>query len=773
MLVSGGLFPFLAVLLCGSTLAGAAEPKEPNTQADRPASSGIPGIPAIHIGTVEVAADSALARHEHPRLLFTIADVPGIRARIAKPGLREIYGRLKQTVDAQMAQGTERVRSVGAARMLVPLGLLYYLTGEARYGEACRALTVQAPFGVYCTEGAYGYDLTYDLLSPEERRQCEKKMLEHIARPYPDGSVFTQCVALWGGGNQDERVARKLSEMRAWCLQRKAYLNEWAADRGGDGNSHGYIGQHEYVGTMGAFQAWRAATGEDWFEGFNWAKTMGPYYVYHLLPNRRLTVNIGINSWGGRHAPIETGAEDFVSIAQAKWQCGLTGWWTRNIVCGDTAYYNILDHDWGMVLFYDPSVPDIAPDQFPPDRLFRTRGYVCMRSDWGEDATFVHFHCGRFETDSRNHGDNNSFIIYRRAYLACDSGTRGLNNPEQKQYSDGKHHESYFAQTIAHNSITVGTNSDPSPLCHTVFGGQVSRVPMDWLKKYGLPPKDENRWNRQAGVIAAYETTPEFCYAVGDARCSYDPEVVQAFTRQFLYVRPGVVVIFDRVRAARPLDVKRWYLHTMAKPECLDGQLTPDPSLHREGHFLAQGRVLRTAHGGSALFSTTLLPRNATIRVLGGKGHQFEVAGENYDMYDTWWQKVGTPEYQEDIGLGWWRVEVEPPRPQAEDVFLHVLWVTDDQVSKMFPVETVENEGQAGARFTADGMDVEVLFATTGEVGARLKLAARGKPICDRSLAKGVEDDYRKWSRNGRFSAWLTNAPMRAVVGKLDPISGN
>ena len=244
--------------------------------------------------------------------------------------------------------------------------------------------------------------------------------------------------------------------------------------------------------------------------------------------------------------------------------------------------------------------------------------------------------------------------------------------------------------------------------------------------------------------------------------------MVEAFTRQFLYVRPGVVVIFDRVRAKRPLEIKRWYLHTMAQPQCLDGPLTPDLSVHPEGHFRAQGRVLRTAHGGSALFSRTLLPRDATIRMLGGKGHQFEVAGENYDMYEACWQKVGTPEYQEEIGLEWWRVEVEPPRPQAEDVFLHVLWVTDDRIGEMFPVQTLEKEGWAGARFTADGTDVEVLFATTGEVNARLKLAGQGKPICDRPLANAVKDDYRQWSRDARFPAWLTNAPMRAVVGRLE-----
>ncbi len=310
-----------------------------------PAGEALDTAPATtQIGGIELPLASALARHEHPRLLFTKAEVPGIRARIAKPALAGIYARLKKTVDEQLAGGMARVQSQGAARMLVPLGLLYHLTGELKYGQACRELTLKASFGVYATEGVYGYDLVYDLLSPEERRQCEEKMLAYIQRPYPDGNVFIQCVALWGSGNQDDLVARKLAQMHAWCLKRKEYLNAWAADRGGDGNSHGYIGQHEYVGTMGAFQAWRAATGEDWFEGFNWAKTMGPYYVYHLLPNRRLTVNIGINSWGARHAPIETGAEDFVALAQANLLVGGIGFRKRALQRARVALQVVVAH---------------------------------------------------------------------------------------------------------------------------------------------------------------------------------------------------------------------------------------------------------------------------------------------------------------------------------------------------------------------------------------------------------------------------------------------
>ena len=211
--------------------------------------------------------------------------------------------------------------------------------------------------------------------------------------------------------------------------------------------------------------------------------------------------------------------------------------------------------------------------------------------------------------------------------------------------------------------------------------------------------------------------------------------------------------------------MKRWYLHAMEQPEGVDGQLKADRSVHPQGHFVAAGQTLRASHGGSALFCKTLLPRNATIRVLGGKGHQFEVAGENYDMYDTWWQKVGTPAYQEEIGIGGWRVEVEPPAPQPEDIFLHVLWAADDTAQTMCPVETIEEASQAGARFAVNGVEVKVTFATTGDVGGHITLLQNGKSIDDRPLANGVEDSYQKWSSDPRFQARMTNPYMRAGIG--------
>jgi len=45
--------------------------------------------PTVTIGGVQVPADCALAKKEHPRLLFTKADIPRLRARLQHPERRQ------------------------------------------------------------------------------------------------------------------------------------------------------------------------------------------------------------------------------------------------------------------------------------------------------------------------------------------------------------------------------------------------------------------------------------------------------------------------------------------------------------------------------------------------------------------------------------------------------------------------------------------------------------------------------------------------------------
>jgi hypothetical protein len=716
----------------------------------------------IQVGRLQVPAGAPLARNEHPRLLFKKADIPKLRERVRQAGCREDYELLKRTLDDGLRKGSERARGA-----LAPLCLVYYVTGDKSYADAAkRWLLEKGDFGVYATLGLYAYDMLYDDLTPQERRQCEEKSLRFLReQKWRQSAAFLHALAIYGCGLDDAYVAQRLGELHNWMVERKIHLNDWAADRGGDGNSHGYIGQHEYVGTMGAFQAWQCSSGEDWFEDFTWAKHMPQYYIYHYLPGRKDTAHIGINCWGGNSYPDETGANNFCNIGEAQWKDGLARWWLDNVIAGRRHDYEIYETLWGRILWMDYSIPPIAPSQFPPTMLFRTRGYVCMRSDWSSDGIFAHFHCGRFESDSRNNADNNSFMIYRRGYLACDTGTRGINNPEQKDMSDGRHHDRYFSRTIAHNSITVGTDLIEGNAWRDWCGGQISRPAREWLKRWGLPINEKTLYEPDAGSMVAYETHPLYDYAAGDASRSYSPDYVTSFARQFVYIRPNLFYIFDRVASVREKDPKRWYLHSMGEPKCLDGKEEPDTSIHTEGHWLFDGRTIALSNNGSKLFCKTLLPERAIIRKIGGKGHQFEINGENYDMYDAWYARVGKP-FIERIGLGWWRIEVEPEIKTTSDTLLHVLEVADEGKREMWPVKLVREGDRVGAEVQTTDSVCTVLFRTAGPVGGRITIRRQGRVLVDSSLADDVQDHYDNWKSDPRYDAWTNDPHYRAAMSR-------
>ena len=79
----------------------------------------------VTIGGVELPADCALARKEHPRLLFTKADLPRLRARLKHPRIAAELENAKQLAAENKA---------GA----ILLGVLYYLTEEQKYIEEAK-----------------------------------------------------------------------------------------------------------------------------------------------------------------------------------------------------------------------------------------------------------------------------------------------------------------------------------------------------------------------------------------------------------------------------------------------------------------------------------------------------------------------------------------------------------------------------------------------------------------------------------------------------------
>jgi heparin/heparan-sulfate lyase len=467
---------------------------------------------------------------------------------------------------------------------------------------------------------------------------------------------------------------------------------------------------------------------------------------------------------------------------------------------------------WGKLLWYDPELPPVEPASIPPARLFPENGHAVMRSDWSPDATYALFRCGRFgEIDGnwgRNNADNLHFLIGKKGILAADTGAvHSLNNAalgfagSQAPNDAVPHRSEYARQTIAHNSITVGRE----PIVHVDWRGQPTRDVVrrggqspiqdkSWWALWGIPKPAQDARAFKEGQIVAYETSPLFDYAAGDATHSYPPTRVKSITRQFVYLRPDAFVVFDRVEAAEPGLETIWNLHALYEPKW-NGERAPDTSLPPEKQLILSddgktavpnpkpgGRFVHT--GGDTftvddqwpgmqgrLFVRPLLPEPQAriVRTIGGAWHEFEVDGVNYGPTEATYAKhkggANGHNRENTLGVEGWRIEVEPKGAPQSSMFLTVLFASDQKTQQMPPVERVEEAGQVGAKVTLGDKSYRVTFATAGPVAGRMAITQRGKAILDRALAEKVEDNYRKWSEDPRYRAWTTRPEYKNFIG--------
>jgi len=406
-----------------------------------------------------------------------------------------------------------------------------------------------------------------------------------------------------------------------------------------------------------------------------------------------------------------------------------------------------------------------------------------MRSDWGEDATVALFRCGRFgEIDSpngRNQSDNLHFIIYKNGYLAPDTGCVHAGNEINWRMRDAQRLNfglvepsnlyNYGRQTIAHNSITVGRGlyevrgPGNRVMFTSVRGGQCLQQKPEWFRAWGVEETWRYPSSFKEGEITAYSTSPEYDYACGDATYSYPPERVKKITRQFVYLKPDLFVIFDRVTPADPkLDVI-WNLHAYTRP-AWNGKT--EPVAGKEGHFLhAGGDTFTTTNPAGAFLETRLLlPAEAdrVVRTIGGKGHDFEADGVNYGVTEETYRLLDERKGDGGLeGVGGWRIEVQPNRVDGEVHYLHVLRVGAPIAGAKAPLEAtlLKQPGRTGVNIRLRATEAAIMFNTVGETGGRLVLDGRRE-----NLVTKVEDNYDRWKDDPRYTEWQTNEFMRTVI---------
>ncbi len=333
---------------------------------------------------------------------------------------------------------------------------------------------------------------------------------------------------------------------------------------------------------------------------------------------------------------------------------------------------------------------DAALARLPRARNFTDpAGQIFMNSGWSPEDTYALFVAGR-QQFSRKHFDENHFSIYKKGFLAMDTGGR--------RGSPG-HIATYYHQTIAHNCVLIRMEGEVEP---SLWGENAVISSGGMNKNYGAQ-------------VRGFETNDRYTYIASDATRCYHEDKAAAVTRQFLFVYPDYFVVFDRVTSKRPDQKKTWLFHTQHEP-------------------VLEGDTFQAEHGEGRVFVRTLLPQAARVETIGGRGKEFWVGDRNWPVAKDW-QALPPDKHL----FGQWRVEVGSGQEREHEAFLHVIQVGDRAaLQTMTGSRLIEEPGRAGVEFQAGAAAVRVLFATGGDMSGHIRVSEEGRPVLDRALAQDV-----------------------------------
>ncbi|MGE0322731.1 MAG: heparinase II/III family protein [Polyangiaceae bacterium] len=159
-------------------------------------------------------------------------------------------------------------------------------------------------------------------------------------------------------------------------------------------------------------------------------------------------------------------------------------------------------------LYQSPDVAAVAPNDLNTAYFASGTGQLYLRESWDTDATWVHLIAGPY-TESHAHQDQGSFMLYGGAWLAADTNLTS--------------HSGIRQELELHNLVRVEQ------------GGNTLRM----------------RESETAGRLVALHAEASFVYAACDTSGAYDGGV-QKLERELVYVKPDIVVLYDRIDTPTP-----------------------------------------------------------------------------------------------------------------------------------------------------------------------------------------------------------------------------
>lgn len=677
---------------------------------------------------------------EHPRVLFRASDIPQIKKNMESPEMaelvrvfhdlknREYTGHLEDKDPNYDAEGLEVIAAKAAD---------YVLFGNGQNGcnaisaikNYAQELNVQST-GDNCRQKGHTikllgqvYDWCYPLLSAEDKHTL--MYLAQMISVDMEVGFPPDSQSIMGGHGSEHQIYRD------WLIMAIAVYDEypdaynmvggkvfspdsvdyrnWWNQSGTHSQGSSYPLQIRYKAELYAHILIKRMCGAELFHEADLSK-IAYEWIYRRRPDGMLMVDgDDLEPNLTKKGTYPTRARDVMFLASVinrspilKREFFVEGGFTP-------VYHRTSLQPIDMLVLNDPSIDaSISLETLPYTRYYGSPvGEMVARTGWdsGTSANAVVATMTISEYNPTNHGhyDCGHFMIYYRGILANDSGWY--------ERFGSAHHKSYMVQTVAHNSLLVGTPYNKwgnqnqgidGPVKTNIDGSEGKNFCWmdDTWKEYC-----ENKQNHWAEVIGHEfgpdALHPEYSYIAGDLANAYISDYddgVNEVLRHMIFLptgkekNPAAFVVFDKIDTKICGEKKAFLLHCEEAPEVF-GNVT----------------VIKRVESGYSgkLVNQTLLPRKAKFEMIGGA--EFDASGKVIANTDRrFWNKgKNWPFIQDDptvritadtakrkvnpdnsLEAGWGRVEISPENSGKIDYFLNVMYVGD--AGDHSPVEKVE-----------------------------------------------------------------------------------
>lgn len=409
----------------------------------------------------------------------------------------------------------------------------------------------------------------------------------------------------------------------------------------------------------------KTALGRDRLSDLPWLRDVARMHAFEILPDGSTAYDNG--DWSDRPAKMPSRALDVIAMILPDADPTAAG---ARFLARELRKPRD-DWAWIQLLADGPRAEARDPRQGSTSWLAKGTGLLLARSAWSPDATFVSFQCGPSIPDAdHQHADQGHFEVVRGADpLFVDVGDYGS------------------LATINHNTILVDDHGKS----------------LDYAPNQGA-------WGRDSHM-ARYVDAGDYVFAEGDFSDAYRPSKLEwgakrsvlRAERSFAFLRPGTVVLYDRVTVADPSYDVRWIAHALVRPDEQDGAL-----------------ALRK--GTSIAWMTTLLPDGAHARIVPESG------GGGAGPYET--NKTWTPTFRAEVAA-----------PHDRDARFLTVIQTGGVGATALPASRIAGDAVDGAAIGRGNEGVAIVFPKAGQ---ELATVARWEsPRVGRQIVVGLSPGAR------------------------------